>query len=186
MAAVSAAQAQVACPSDTTVGTVMAPGFSCVLGDKTFSAFDVTGVPSAARVQFGILNNELFAVTLSRDGAFFSDGRSIFDYTITAASPNHFVQGSVGIDVSFPTVLTTVTMNGQLLGPITDGGTQEMLFGPGVSSVVVDNTMTISGPAELNSVTDDFTQVMVGIPEPASLSLFGLGLLGIGLTRRRG
>jgi hypothetical protein len=174
------------CPADTPVATVMAAGFSCALGDKTFSAFDLSGVPTDARVQFGTLG-PLFAVTLSRDGTFFSDGRTVFDYTVTAAAPNHFVQGTLGTDVSFPQVLTTATMNGTLLGPLTNGGTVVSIFGPGVSSVMVDDTAIISGPAELNSISNDFTQVMVSIPEPGEAALWAVGILGLAWiwSRRR-
>jgi hypothetical protein len=186
--AVSLAQAQT-CPTDAPISTVMAAGFSCQVGDKTFSAFDITGAPVDARIQFGLLNGELFAVTLSRDGAFFSDGRTVFDYTISAAAPNHIVQGTVGVDVSFPSVITTTTLNGTLLGPVVNGGTEMMLFAPGTTSVVVDNTSTISGAAELNSISNDFTQVQVGVAEFGSrLAANGLLALGVGvawLTGRR-
>jgi hypothetical protein len=163
----------------------MAAGFSCALGDKTFSAFDVLGAPADARVQFGVLGGELFAVTLARDGGFFPDGRLVFDYTVSAASPNHFVQGTLGVDVSFPQVLTTATMNGLLLGPLTDGGTVVKVFGPGVTSVTVDDTSIIAGPAELNSVSNDFTQVMVGVPEPQDVTMFFAGLAGLAWVWRR-
>jgi hypothetical protein len=179
------AQAQTACPADTTVGTVMTAGYACVLGDKTFSAFDITGAPANARIQFGILNNELFAVTMSRDGTFFGDGRLVFDYTVTPMTPLTIREGSVGVDVSFPTVLTSTTMNGLLLGPIVNGGTEVMTFTPGVVSLVVDNTLTISGPAELNSVSNDFSQEIIGIPEPGTLVLFAGGLFGLLLRRER-
>lgn len=173
------------CPVDMPV-SILTPGFSCTLADKTFSDFSLTNVPTSAQLQFGQLG-PLFAVTLSRDGVFFPQGTTIFDYKITAAAPLTILEGTVGVDVSFPPEVTVTTMNGQTLS-IPNGGTGTILFNPGVGSIDVTNTSHIlTSTAELNSVSNDFSQVIVGIPEPGALSLMTLGLVGIvlPLLRRR-
>lgn len=174
------------CPTNDTVAVVMTPGFSCTINDKTFSAFDVTGVPATAQVDFGLLG-PLFTVTLARDGTFFAPGRVIFDYTVTPTAPNVILIGTVGVDVSFPTVTTTTTMNGMTLTgtPITNGGSGSITFAPGVSSVVVDNTSIISAFGDLNSITNDFSQVPVGVPEPSSWALALIGASGLAFIWRR-
>jgi hypothetical protein len=186
LAVVTAAQAQIACPADTVVSVVEVPGYSCTVEDKTFSAFTLGGVPADARIQFGKLGS-LFAVTLSRDGSFFPTGTVMFDYTVTPVMGSTIREGTVGVDVSFPFVATTSVMNGRSLSPslILNGGTGEIQFTPGVNSVVVDDTLHIVGAGELNSISNDFAQVIVSVVEPDDLVLWAIGLGGLVLVWRR-
>jgi hypothetical protein len=185
------AAAQSPCPADALIGTVAAADFSCTLGDKTFAAFTLSGEPSDTRVQFGIADaGKLFAVTLNRDGGFFPDGTLTWGYTVTPASPNLILQGTLGVDVSFPNVVTTGTMNGMALSPsaLLNGGFASLDFSPGVPSVTVADTAHIIGPGELNSISNDFAQTVISTPEPAPLVLMLAGLGGLAwvwLRRRK-
>lgn len=171
------------CPLNDPVSVVEAAGFSCTLGDKTYSAFTLTNVPGTALVQFGQLG-PLFSLTLNRDGTFFPEGTLVFDYTITAAATHTILIGTVGVDVSFPPEVTVTTMNGQTVS-IANGGTAQINFSPGAQSVDVTNTSHILTPTtDLNSITNDFSQVPIGIPEPATLGLMVLGLGGAWMRRR--
>lgn len=187
LAATAKPAAAATCPADALIGMIETSGFSCSLGDKTFSDFTLAGVPATVRVQFGQLG-PLFAVTLNRDGAFFPEGTTVFDYKVTAAAPQTILEGTVGVDVSFPPEVTVTSMNGQTLS-IANGGTGTIFFHPGADSVTVDNTSHIlTSTAELNSVTNDFSQVVIGIAEPGTfpLAAFGLGGLALVWLRRRG
>lgn len=178
------ASGQAACPANDPVSAVEAPGFSCTLGDKTFSAFTMTGIPGSALVQFGQLG-PLFAVTLSRDGVFLPVGTMVFGYTITASGGNHILEGTVGVDVSFPPEVTVTSMNGQTVS-IPNGGTKEIFFNPGATSVAVMNTSHIlTDTTELNSVSNDFSQVVISVFEPGTLGMLVAGLGGLALFRRR-
>jgi hypothetical protein len=78
---------------------VTGAGFSCNLGDKTFSGFSITGAPSQAVVEFMLMGPN-FVVSLSRDGGAFPVGTVDWSYTVTAAAPATIREGTVGIDVA--------------------------------------------------------------------------------------
>jgi len=177
------------CPTQMDVAAVVASGFSCSEGDKTFADFTVTDAPMGANVLFEPTGAKTFLLSLSRDGNLFEPGKVQFDYTVTATGAT-ITQGTVGVDVPTisPDVVTVSSMNGMVLEPKTliNGGTASIEFHPPVQSVMVTNSSVVLNGDVLTSISNTFTQTPVGVSEPSSLSLLALGLGAILIKRRKG
>jgi hypothetical protein len=183
------------CPADNALSVLMAPGFTCTVGDKIFSDFSFsTNLATHALFSINPSTGDI-VVTFSRDGHLYPTGINKFDYMITVASTappgTSIVEHTLGVDVSTATPVTVTTdsftgnNSGSHLITAMNGTTVAMLITPGDTSEMVMLTSNQPSRAQLNSITNDFAQVREPVPEPMSLSLFGLGLLGLGLARRR-
>ncbi len=193
----TAGQASAAtCPAIDALSVVAAPGFSCTLGDKVFSDFSFS-TDLSTHILF--TTNPLTGddvVTFSRAGTRYPTGANEFDYMVsiapTAAPGTTILEHTLGIDVSTATPPSTITdhfkgdNSGNHVINATNGGTFAVATLPGDTSEMIMITATQPAKAQLNSITNDFGQTIpAGVPEPMSLSLFGLGLFGLGLARRR-
>ena len=191
------ANAQTACPTVPTVISTLitSPSFSCTIGDKTFSDFSFP----TNNLEMIVRNDVVFTGGTDTSVAFekgpgFPNGLNTFDFTVTidpagVAAGTTIVEHTLNV-VGGTTSGGTITGNNSGMHTIADAAnphTNMLPLSPADTSVMVSVHAGQTGSSSaLGSVTNTFTQsAPTAVPEPMSLSLFGLGLGGLALARRR-
>jgi hypothetical protein len=200
MAAIAAAPAALALPTCTGVtqtvnsGDAVATSFlttlgNCVAaGDKLFGDFAVTGAGSGsssftflgplsnvATLHYQVAINPLITTAMAIVGL---QKDFTLNSNVAGAPATATLVGVTNPPTSPPVAIScTRTVN-----PATGDCPETNLFAP-VLSLTIDETLTTGTNAVVTALTDTIFQA--AIPEPTTLGILGLGLLGLAAVRRR-
>jgi hypothetical protein len=194
------ANAQTACPTVPTVirTLITSSAFSCALGDKIFSGFSFP-TNNANILMQSVLFSETgsnTSITFERSpGLAFQNGNNTFNFTV-AIDPAGVAAGTTILSHTLDVVGGSTTFyrlagnNSGVHNPPTHNGsfTNTLTLTPPdtTNTLLITTGQTGNAATAIHSVTNVFAQsTVVAVPEPTTLSLFGLGLVGLALFARR-
>jgi hypothetical protein len=206
LAAVVAPGAADAAPCSTTAvpySLWVTPGFNCTitdtLGTKTFSSFSFasgTGFPLAS---VSVLADPL--APANQAGVLFSLPLAVppspndvtLDFNVASTVPitdaSLHITGAVFGTGSVATVSESLGNNINLVASVPNMTDVSTSFPGTTSLMVVKDALVLGGTGtNISAIRNDFSQTPPSVPEPASLAILGVSLLGMGAAaagRRR-
>ena len=196
----SMAMAATACTDPSVLGKDVTTISACSLGGLTFSAFSVNGVPnppgssvflSAIGTQAGPPGEVTlgFQIVTPWNGTTVTQDDTVLMYTVTGPGDiggvNNLQSGGLGVTIQ-EIVCSVMFVSGQcptgdVLTNFTNPPTTSGSFAA-QSTIYILKDISQNGA---NASISGFLNSVETVPEPATLSMMGLGLLGLGLIGRR-
>lgn len=156
---------------------------SCDLGNDTITKL-VDAMPSTTQISFDLSTPGQFSVIIGFSSGFVGAGSSgSLTYSISSLGGLGLVQAAKLSGLGFgqtpnnATVTKTVVPGGVL--SVSGANSQTIHFNDQAFLTVTDS-FTVGPNALLFGFTNDFV-----LPEPATLAVFGVSLVGLGIARRR-